>query len=49
MACLADMIGTSRETLALTISSLRERRILEMEKHRVVVLDMDRMRALSGA
>jgi CRP-like cAMP-binding protein len=46
---LADMIGTSRETLAMTISSLRERRILQMENHRVVVLDMDRMRQLSGA
>jgi CRP/FNR family transcriptional regulator len=45
---LADMIGTSRETLATTISSLRERKILQMENHRVVVLDMERMRQLSG-
>jgi CRP/FNR family transcriptional regulator, cyclic AMP receptor protein len=46
---LADMIGTSRETLATTISSLRERGILQMEHHRVVVLDVDRLRQLSGA
>jgi CRP/FNR family transcriptional regulator, cyclic AMP receptor protein len=44
---LADMIGTSRETLATTISSLRERLILQMENHRVVVLDMDGLRELS--
>lgn len=46
---LADMIGTSRETLATTISSLRERGIVQMENHRVAVLDMERLRKLSGA
>jgi CRP-like cAMP-binding protein len=46
---LADMIGTSRETLAMTISSLRERRVLDMENQRVVVLDMERLRELTGA
>ena len=46
---LADMIGTSRETLATTISSLRERGVIQMESQRVVVLDMARLRQLSGA
>jgi len=44
---LADMIGTSRETLATTISSLRERGIVEMARQRVVVLDPDRLEALA--
>lgn len=44
---LADMIGTSRETLATTISSLRERGILQMENHRVVLLDIDGLQKLS--
>ncbi len=42
---LADMIGTSRETLATTVSSLRERRIVEMQNQNIVILDVD---ALSG-
>jgi CRP-like cAMP-binding protein len=45
---LADMIGTSRETLATSVSSLRERGILQMENHRVVLLDIEQMRRLSG-
>ena len=45
---LADMIGTSRETLALTISSLRERGIVEMRQQRVEVRDLEALRALSG-
>ncbi len=45
---LADMIGTSRETLALTISSLRERGVLEMHQQRVEVRDPNALRALSG-
>ena len=46
---LADMIGASRETLAITISSLRERAILSMLNQRVVILDMERLRQLSGS
>lgn len=45
---LAEMIGTSRETLATTISSLRERGVLDMEHQRVVILELDRLRELSG-
>ncbi|CAN5388262.1 Crp/Fnr family transcriptional regulator [soil metagenome] len=44
---LADMIGTSRETLATTISSLRERRIVEMQNQRVVILNVDALRRLA--
>jgi CRP/FNR family cyclic AMP-dependent transcriptional regulator len=44
---LADMIGTSRETLATTIGSLRERRVLEMHNQRVVILDVARLRAIA--
>jgi CRP-like cAMP-binding protein len=44
----ADMIGTSRETLATTVSSLRERGVLEMENQRVVIRDLERLRELSG-
>jgi CRP/FNR family transcriptional regulator, cyclic AMP receptor protein len=45
---LADMIGTSRETLATTISALRERSVLDMHNQRVVIRDLDRLRELSG-
>ena len=46
---LADMIGTSRETLATTISSLRERGILDMQNQRVVIRDLEELRELSGS
>jgi len=46
---LADMIGTSRETLATTVASLRERRVLDMHNQRVVVLDTEKLSELSGA
>ncbi len=46
---LADMIGTSRETLASTVTSLRERGVLEMHSQRVVILDTDRLRELADA
>jgi CRP-like cAMP-binding protein len=45
---LADMIGTSRETLALTVSSLRERNIIEMRQQRVVITDLDTLQELTG-
>ncbi|MGH2382870.1 MAG: Crp/Fnr family transcriptional regulator [Candidatus Limnocylindria bacterium] len=46
---LADMIGTSRETLATTVSSLRERGVLEMQNQRVVIRDMERLQELAGS
>jgi CRP-like cAMP-binding protein len=45
---LADMIGTSRETLATTISSLRERGVLEMHNQRVVIREPGQLAELSG-
>jgi CRP-like cAMP-binding protein len=45
---LADMIGTSRETLATTVATLREQGVIEMHNQRVVVLDPERVRALAG-
>ena len=45
---LADMIGTSRETLAITVSSLRERGILEMRQQRVVINDLEALQNLTG-
>jgi CRP-like cAMP-binding protein len=45
---LADMIGTSRETLATTISSLRERGVLDMEHQQVVIRELRRLQELSG-
>jgi CRP/FNR family cyclic AMP-dependent transcriptional regulator len=45
---LADMIGTSRETLAMTISSLREQGVLDMERQRVVIREVERLRELAG-
>jgi CRP-like cAMP-binding protein len=44
---LADMIGTSRETLATTVASLRERRVIDMHNQRVVILDLPRVRELA--
>ncbi|MGQ0608148.1 MAG: Crp/Fnr family transcriptional regulator [Chloroflexota bacterium] len=44
---LADMIGTSRETLAVTVSSLRERRVIEMQHQQVVILDVEQLRELA--
>lgn len=45
---LADMIGTSRETLALTVSSLRDRGILQMRQQRVVVTNLEALKELTG-
>lgn len=45
---MADMIGTSRETLATTVSSLRERGLVEMHDQRVVIRDPEQLRELAG-
>lgn len=44
---LADMIGTSRETLATTIASLRERGVVDMHNQRVVVVDTEQLRQIA--
>lgn len=45
---LADMIGTSRETLAVTVSSLRERGVIQMQQQRVVITDLEALQDLTG-
>jgi CRP/FNR family transcriptional regulator len=40
---LADMIGTTRETLAHTIGDFRQRGLLTTEKQRVVIRDAERL------
>ncbi len=46
---LADMIGTSRETLATTVASLRQQGVLDMHNQRVVIRDLVRVRELAGS
>jgi CRP/FNR family transcriptional regulator, cyclic AMP receptor protein len=46
---LAEMIGTSRETLAMSISGLRERGILDMHNQRVVVREVEALRAVADS
>jgi CRP/FNR family transcriptional regulator, cyclic AMP receptor protein len=46
---LADMIGTTRETLAQTVSRLRERGVLQMGNQRVLVRDRPTLEQLAEA
>lgn len=40
---LAELVGTTRETLAHTLSDLRHRGILDTEHHQVVIRDAERL------
>jgi CRP-like cAMP-binding protein len=40
---LAEMIGTTRETLAHTLADFRRRDLLDMTRHRVVIRDAERL------
>jgi CRP/FNR family transcriptional regulator len=40
---LAELVGTTRETLAHTLSDLRRRGILDTERHQVVIRDAERL------
>jgi len=40
---LADMIGTTRETLAHTLSDFRRRGLVDMSRHEVLVRDAERL------
>ena len=40
---LAEMIGTTRETLAHTLSDLRRRGLLDMSRHQVTIRDAERL------
>jgi CRP-like cAMP-binding protein len=42
---LADMIGSTRETVTLTLGNLRREGIIDFEKRRIVVLDREALRA----
>jgi CRP-like cAMP-binding protein len=44
---LAEMIGTTRETLAHTLSDFRRRGLLATEQHRVVIRDAERLAELA--
>ena len=40
---LAEMIGTTRETLAHTLADLRRRGLLDTERHQVLIRDAERL------
>jgi CRP/FNR family transcriptional regulator len=40
---LAEMIGTTRETLAHTIADFRRRGLLDTEKHQVLIRDAEQL------
>jgi CRP-like cAMP-binding protein len=44
---MASMIGSTRETVTLTLGDLRRKGILEVDRRRVVVLDRERLKALT--
>jgi CRP/FNR family transcriptional regulator len=44
---LAELVGTTRETLAHTLSDLRRRGILDTERHQVVIRDAERLAAIA--
>ena len=44
---LADMVGTTRETLAHTMTDLRRRGLLDMAYHQVVIRDAERLAELA--
>jgi CRP/FNR family cyclic AMP-dependent transcriptional regulator len=44
---LAEMVGTTRETLAHTMTDLRKRGLLDMSRHQVVIRDAERLAELA--
>jgi CRP/FNR family transcriptional regulator, cyclic AMP receptor protein len=44
---LAEMIGTTRETLAHTLADFRRRELLDTNRHRVVIRDAERLTELA--
>lgn len=44
---LAEMVGTTRETLAHTLADLRRRGLLDTDHHRVVIRDAERLAELA--
>ena len=45
---LAEMIGTTRETLAHTLADFRRRGLLDAEHHSVVIRDAERLAEVAG-
>ena len=44
---MASMIGSTRETVTLTLGDMRRKGILEVDRRRIVVLDRERLKALA--
>ena len=42
---MANMIGSTRETVTLTLGDLRKRGAIEVDRRRVVVLDQEALRS----
>lgn len=45
---LAEMVGTTRETLTHTLTDLRKRGLLDMARHQVVIRDAERLAELAN-
>jgi CRP-like cAMP-binding protein len=45
---LAEMIGTTRETLAHTVSDFRRRGLLDTASHQVLIRDAERLAEVAG-
>ncbi len=45
---LAEMIGTTRETLAHTLADFRRRGLLDSVKHHVVIRDAEQLAEIAG-
>jgi len=45
---LAEMIGTTRETLAHTLADFRRRELLDTEHHQVLIRDAERLAEVAG-
>lgn len=41
---LANMVGTSRETVTRILSKLNKEKIISLEKHKIIILDEDELR-----
>ncbi|QNO13587.1 Crp/Fnr family transcriptional regulator [Alkalicella caledoniensis] len=41
---IADLIGTTRETVTRTLKELKDSKVIEMSKGQIILLDMDRLK-----
>jgi CRP-like cAMP-binding protein len=42
---MANMIGSTRETVTLTLGDLRKKGVIEIDRRRIVVLDREALRS----